>query len=361
MSILKRQQRIVEVGIIRIGEKGISGSGKEYPRSRETFRITSKFKDLLDVAQKVYGGEVRQWKDHPGHWELLSEAKTIKGLFSTRETGDGELESLIQHFEQWKGNTCTHRCNGETCEVWKQIGNDKKDKPIYDKDLVPCSCEHDGDRDCKLVSRVRVILPEVPSLGLWRLNTGSETFAGEVEGLIANIKTFRLDQYGPVPVTLTISTREKRTGPNAATEKFPVVEILLDQNPVSLPQLVSGIQAAALGVRQESSNAGLGALPAPAPILTTSTVEPVPSESNEAEKEKRFRVFAYHMSLPKEFWKSWQEKAESVGLNFVDTCLAAEAKGVSSQDELEIYLDDQVFIAKKRSEGVDAAVGEVVE
>lgn len=354
MSILKRQQRIAEVGIIRIGEKGPGG---KYPKSRDTFRFTSKQKELLEKAQEAYGGELRPWAGMPGQWELLSEAATIKALFSTRETGDGDLESLIQHYEQWAGNTCIKRCNGQSCDVWKEVSKDSKGKPVFERETVPCECDPD-DRDCKLVSRVRVILTEVPALGMWRLNTGSEVFADELEGLINQIQSFGLDQFGPTPVTLSIGFREKRTGPGAPTSKFPVVDVALDHSPVSLPTLVGRIQQSALAMVRPDN--GIGALPiASAPALQPrSTVPP--------EIRETVLSFLEFVGVDKTEQALLAQEVKAAGFKWTDVCLEAKEKRIADLDDFRAFLTkkinpDAVEAVYDPLADVEPIEGEIVE
>ena len=269
--VTDRQKRLTEVGIIRIGEKRKSSGGKEYPAARETFRLTSRHKALLEAAQQIYGGELRPWSDpkHPGQWELLTEASTIKCIFSTKPVDGGDMESLSQHYEQWAGSTCTHRCNGSICEFWDKVGEDAKKNPVYKVGKRPCACKALDERECKLTSRVSVILSGVPSIGLWRVNTGSKVFDQEVRALVEFIQT--LGVSGPVPIEMSLTFREKRTGPGAPTSKFPVIVLQVDTKPIPMAQMLEGYRKAAFGLGdvgvlppgQAQLSAGAKALPPP--------------------------------------------------------------------------------------------------
>ena len=54
--VLDIQRRHMELGRIRMGEKGSKGQ----PTRLETWRLTSASRDLLESAAKVYGGEVEE-------------------------------------------------------------------------------------------------------------------------------------------------------------------------------------------------------------------------------------------------------------------------------------------------------------
>ena len=256
-NLIQRQSRIREVGIIRVGELRTSKGGKSYPAARDTFRLTSSDRSIMEIARQTYGGDLRPWDDRRGQWELLTERSSLKALFDPTPLGDGDCVSLRQDWEMWAGGTCKRRCDGVTCETWD--GDERVS--------VPCLCgdERGAEGCCKLTSRLRVILSEVPANGLWRLNTGSQTFADEVAGFVEQMDSLGLGR-ACLPIELGIEFREKRTAPGKPTERFPVVRVSLDPAPVSFAAMVQGLRSAALGPAQ-----GLGSLPAPAPALEAST------------------------------------------------------------------------------------------
>src|ERR1041384_2864331 len=99
--ILNVQRRLMELGRIRLGDKGPKGE----PRKLSTFRLTSASRGLLDAAAAVYGGDVKEWKGAPseGYYELLTKTDTLEILlpcvFSER---DGTpTASYSQWFEHW--------------------------------------------------------------------------------------------------------------------------------------------------------------------------------------------------------------------------------------------------------------------
>lgn len=286
-NLIERQRRLYEVGIIRIGEKKTIQRGDKditFPTSRDTFKLTSTNKGILEEAQKAYGGILQPWEGHPGEFELLTERSTINVIFSTKPEGDqGDMQSLSQWWELWGGNTCNRRCDGCNATVWKDMGRrNAKKEVVLDQAKVPCLCDHDapGFRDlqkagkaCKLTSRLSVILPDVPAMGLWRLNTGSETFADETAGVLDLIE--QLGITGLISMTMTIEFREKRTGEGEATSKFPVVK--LEYTPENL--LARYVQT----VRPQS----LGEVPVPA---IGATAAPALEQSNAEEAMRQAKL-----------------------------------------------------------------------
>ncbi|MBL8048114.1 MAG: hypothetical protein JNJ45_05480 [Chthonomonas sp.] len=267
-NLLQRQQRMVEVGRIRIGEKTAAG----YPTSRSTFRFTSRHKDILQLVQEQYGGELRPWSEKPGEWELLSDAAEVKVLFSSKPRGDGDLESLVQNWERWAGGTCTHRCDGRTCQFWRQTGTKRgkngKVVPVHERASGPCQCDHSGAAckpACKLVSRLMLILPKVPTLGMWRVDTSSMVFDTEIQALLDTLGALAPGNVSPL--LMSIEFRVKRTGPDEDNSRFPVIKLVLDPDPVSLPALIAGIRAQSMALPEPGPVSGLGELPAPRPSL----------------------------------------------------------------------------------------------
>ena len=273
-NLIQKQKRLLEVGRLRIGAKTDRG----FPTSLKTFRFTSQSKAILEEAQTVYGGTLGPWKDHPGHWELMTERSELKALISTKELDNGDYESLSQWWESWAGGTCKRRCDGCTCETWQGEGKDQQ------KVTVPCMCGENRGTDpkqfCSLTVRVSVVLPEIATIGKWRLDTKSVSFVTEAEGFIEQLELLGL--VGTiVPVTLGIEFREKRTAPGQPTSKFPVVRIELDRSPVSLPELVEKLRAKALSFNPASMSE-IPVIEAPhAPELPA----PVPVQGAEAAKE----------------------------------------------------------------------------
>lgn len=269
-KLIQQQRNLTELGIIRVGEKvPIMKDGKPVmkdgkpvcrPGSRKGFRITSKYKELLEKCQVVYGGELRKWNDpeHQGQYELLTETTQLKVLFSIKPTSDGDCESMSQWWEMRTKGGCIRRCDGCTAQVWECIGQDSKGFAINQKVEKDCMCDHEANdfkeqqakgKACKLVTRFKVMLLDVPAVGLWRLNTGSVQFASEVQTLVETLQSLNLQ--GPQCATMTLEYRENSKGPGAQTEKFPVVVVqhVVDHqgfgNFVSalMPQAVQAIEA----------------------------------------------------------------------------------------------------------------------
>lgn len=162
MPILTLQQRLRELGRIRIGEKVATSNGKTRPGKLDRFRLTSPSKDLLDRVAKVYGGTVRPWTPDggAGQYEVITEA--------TRMPIYVPPQPVSQYFELWSGGGCQRRCDGVT-----ELLKDRS-----------CICGPDPQqRQCKPTTRLNVVLREIEGVGMWRLESHGYYAALELPGV----------------------------------------------------------------------------------------------------------------------------------------------------------------------------------
>src|SRR6266540_3864667 len=129
MPIVTLQKRMMQLGRVRLGQKGPKGE----PQKLGTFRFTSASRSLLDEVAERYGGTVKPWENAPdeGYFEVVTQASEIDGSPTT---------TYSQWFEQWSRGGCQRRCNGET-----ELLSDK-----------PCLCEAENadKRACQITTRV---------------------------------------------------------------------------------------------------------------------------------------------------------------------------------------------------------------
>jgi hypothetical protein len=226
MAIVDLQRRIREVGRIRLGVQ-VEKGGKTFPRKLARFRFTSPDRTVIEACAALCGGTVEAWRnDDRDEWEVISNAKEIRILIPPSQM------ALTQFYEQWAKGFNTHRCNGE----W----NEARD--------VACTCDP-GDRECKATTRLSVILPDIPGLGVWRVESHGWYAAVELRSAVELIGQL----VGPamIPARLRLDQRELRRldKGEAVVRKIVVPVIDID---------VSLAQVQALG----AGGAGAPALPA---------------------------------------------------------------------------------------------------
>ncbi|TJZ56109.1 hypothetical protein FCH28_09585 [Streptomyces piniterrae] len=152
MPIIDLQRRMRQLGEIRIGHvvSGVSKKGNTYTRPAKLnhFRFTSPSREILAEVAGLYGGEVKPWtpaNGGPSEFEVYSTTNRLPVLIPPRE-------AVSQWYELYAGSKCQRRCDGVT--------EHKRDRP--------CMCDPDN-RECKITTRVNVMLRDVPALGQWLL------------------------------------------------------------------------------------------------------------------------------------------------------------------------------------------------
>lgn len=201
MAIKTLQQRLTQVGVIRLGQQLISKNNKPYPSKLETLRFTSASKTLIDAVAAAYGGEVKAWKGPSGpEWEVITGAKEIPVLVPPQR--------IDPHLEHWGNGFRDRMCDGET-EMLRQ-------KPCFCA-AAQAAGKPFGPRDvCKPTTRMSLMLAEIPSLGTWKLESKGWNAAAELPTLAASIES----APQPIPARLEVQKREKKTfDPFAAESK----------------------------------------------------------------------------------------------------------------------------------------------
>lgn len=220
MAILDLQHRQRELGRIRMGEKGNRGQ----PVRLETFRLTSSARHLLEEAAGLWGGEVREWSGAPsaGQYELTTRTDVLPIVIPPGR------EPVSSWYEQWTAGGCTHRCDGGRNYI----------------DDSPCSCNPE-DRACKATTRLNVMLPDLPDIGVWRLESHGINAAMELPGTVSVI-LMASDAGRFLPGRLRIEHRTSKKAGLTRNFVVPVIDLditsreLMSGEPVARPAIESG-------------------------------------------------------------------------------------------------------------------------
>lgn len=175
-----------ELGRLRFGDRDpVSGR----PVALATWRLTSPYRDLLEAAASLWGGEVRAWEDAPTsgeQWDLVTEASELEVLVPPQDI------AAAQAYELWRAGGVVRRCDGET-------------------ELLsggPCECDP-ARRDCDVSTHLLLVLPQLPDLGVWRLRTTGWAAAQELPWAVELL----LRLAGPAALArgrLAIETRTRK-------------------------------------------------------------------------------------------------------------------------------------------------------
>lgn len=241
MPIITTQRRMAEQGRIRLGHKisGTSQSGRAYtrPAKLERFRFTSPSERLITEIAATYGGDARPWdNDGKAEFEVLSEATAIpvivvKGGFS-------------QWHEFWTKGGCQHRCDGE-------------------KDVAGNFCDPDDPNHVaaieKPTTRLSVMLSEIESLGVWRMESKGWNAAAE----LPSMAELAMHVGDLVPATLGLAERSSiiQTDKGPQTSRYVVPFLDLHVTKQRLVEIVGGPGGAPA---LEGASSGPAAIEAPA-------------------------------------------------------------------------------------------------
>ena len=286
MAVLDIQRRGQQIGRLRIGQqvaviKDGRDTGKRRPARLDTFRFTTGSRVTAQAIAELYGGEVREWN---GEFEVITGKSEIGVTVPPRDA------VISQWYEMWTAGGCQRRCDSQR----EQISG------------TPCQCPHAADpsdadevarmalerarlaklnppRACGLVTRINVMIPDLPGLGVFRLDTGSYYAAAEI-GDSAQLMQMARDHGVFLAAILRIEHRQRVAG--GQTKKFPVpvLEILDTFRDIASGQLeargILGQLPPAPGEQRRAITAGTplaeppAAAPAP-PAPPAAPAEPV--------------------------------------------------------------------------------------
>lgn len=286
MKALDIQRRGQQIGRIRLGQqvpvmKDGKDTGKTRPARLTTFRFTTGSRVTADAIAELYGGQVRPWN---GEYEVITDRSEIGVTVPPRD------EVISQGYELWNGGGCLRRCDSQN----EQISGKR------------CLCPHAEDPDdmeqvaraarrraelaklnppqaCKLVTRINVMLPDLPGLGVFRLDTHSYYAAVEIGDAAVLMQAAR-DRGVFLPANLRIDQRQRVA--NGQTKRYPVIvlEALTTFRAIATGAIEQAGIAAQLPPAPGQQMKAIGGAPAPAipPAAPAEAAEEVPLVAPEA-------------------------------------------------------------------------------
>ncbi|MEN3123239.1 hypothetical protein [Janibacter sp. LM] len=225
MPILTIQRRHAEHGRIRIGQKVATRSGKTRPDKLDRFRFTSGNRDHIEALATLYGGTASEWKNgSKTEYEVVTDARSIPVI--------AVKGGISQWMETWSGGGCTHRCDGYT-------------NVLTD---TPCDPDDPAHANAKPTTRLSVMLRDLESLGVWRLETHGWNAAAELPNMV-ELSNFVGDY---VPANLVLQQRTSVSNGETKQYVVPVLDLAITK------QRLNEVMAAAAPAGATELEAGSG-------------------------------------------------------------------------------------------------------
>lgn len=321
IPISERRTRTPEHGRIRIGTK----QGNR-PVKLSTFRFTSPDADTIKKIADLYGGEAKPWNDpgHPGQWEVITESNSIPVVFPANATNE-------QRYELWgtkpgkKGVRKVRNCDGTMCII-------ERDTPYGpEPEEHPCLCRAAAKMECKLMTRLNVVLRDLPYGGTWTYSTTGE-IAGDT--LPASIELFQKLQQGGMTVGVLRIASTKHA-------EYGTIYYVTAGADVSLTEIAAGAASLSTYALAAASTQPVAApaLPA-APTVDDEVVEAEIVEAEGLESIAPLSVWAATVTRdPTAHWSDLTPEQ-------VDTCHARMA--AHDRGDLVLVWDRDAGVIRKR-------------
>ena len=304
------QRRLVELGRIRLGEKGTKGE----PKKLTKFRLTSASRPLLETAARLYGGTVRSWKGAPdeGMWELYTETDALDVMVPPI------LSAYSQFYEVWDAGGCTLRCDGH----WESVAG--------------APCDHGEHEGMKVTTRVSVILPKLPGLGVWRLETHGWNAAATLPSSLELIGV--VGRW--IPAVIRLEQRSSRTRDDASIDpRTQKPRVLVRRFVVPVIDLVGVSFAEMLAMGRGDDEFGGPAL---APVAAPASGA-LPAQAGPSRPPRSTRVARPELPAPPELPKEAAAFSAPVAKPFPDEQPAVEEPQVGSPAEAQAVIDEGSF------------------
>ena len=285
-DLILRQRQGRESGRLRIGQAVKTGKKDKFgrditrPTVLKTFRFTSASRMEIEAVAATYGGEARPW-DNRGHAEF----EVVTDTDDLQVSVPPGRNAITAYWEMWSGGGCLRRC----------------DSRREQKSGGPCLCPHAEDpsneaeveeafkrraelaamktpQACSLKTRMNFILPDLPDVGVWRLDTGSIRATGDILG---KLRLMELAQEQGIYLPAHVWVDHQVEIHNGQTSRFPVIVV----------ELMATFREIATGQLAERGWAGQlpPALGEQRRAITSGTVAPPPREDPPAIAVKQDR------------------------------------------------------------------------
>lgn len=189
---LSDQMRITRLGKIRLGIKVKNAAGVEYPKAVDHF-----VSDNEDF-HNVYGAE-------PKAIDICFPVDDPEAFASQYYRAYSRSRGLVCKGD---GETCDRMINAATGETKLLVKDDAK-QTAWTK--LPCpgrECEYYKGKNCKEIMFLQFLMPKIPGLGIWQLDTSSVNSVVNINGMVAMLKSMTGGRIAMMPLKLVVVPRE---------------------------------------------------------------------------------------------------------------------------------------------------------
>ncbi len=266
MSIIHLQREAGQIGRIRIGTSVDTGRVKNgravrQPKKLTGFRFTTHSEFAAAAVAELLGGEAVAWSTDDGaptsgQWQVFTEADQINVIVPP---GPKAVDSW---YEMWLPKMCVRRCDGQTEQKSGQAC-------LCPEDLERRAADAARGAACRMTTRVNVMVPDLPGVGVWMLESHGFYAATEMTGVAEMLAA--AGQHGvKIPARLRIEQRERRVyqgeGNKPLVKNFPVpvLEVLATLRQIADAAATGQLSlAASMPPAIESARTAISAGPAP--------------------------------------------------------------------------------------------------
>ena len=191
--------RLPRLGKIRLGERAVNEAGIEYPRATEHFVVP-------DEVQEVYGtGPTSLEIMFPLEDEAVFASQFYRSYSRTRGLvckGDGDRAARLIDVATKRGEPLTGELTGDIAGPGAE--------QVEWLDDIPCpgqACPYYQGKECSESMILQFLLPTVPGVGVWQLDTKSVNGMINVNSCLALLRQM-FGRVSGIPLILSLEPME---------------------------------------------------------------------------------------------------------------------------------------------------------